>query len=244
MIERTFDAAHVNRICNHPDVRPWLGGGDGEIDVSALVANLENYSLFGPEGGFILVAGPGASFEVHSQFTPEGRRSSFRAMLDGMDYMFTRTQALQITTFLPDNNPAAKGLARGGGFRPWFRRDNPEVGVVKDLGPGWQARIDVDDWIARTKELEADGERFHEALEKAGGHTNHEDDPIHERYVGATYRMIARGQARKGEALYNRWAANAGYAQVRLLSEAPPVLDAITAKVTLEGDEIKVLEAA
>lgn len=238
MIERTFDAAHINRICNHPDVRPWLGGGDGALDVSAIVANPENYSLFGPEGGFILHAGPGASFEVHSQFTPEGRRSSFRSMMDGMDFMFTRTQALQITTFLPDNNPAALGLSRVGGFRPWFRRQNHVC------GKGMQARIDIDDWIARTAELETDGRRFHEALEKAGKHTNHADDPIHERYVGATFRMIARGQARKGEAIYNRWAANAGYVPIRLLSESPPIVDAITAKVTLVGDEIEVMEAA
>jgi len=194
-IERTFDAAHVNRICNHPEVRPWLGG-EGEIDLSAVIADEQNYALFGPEGGFILHAGPGASFEVHSQFTPEGRQSSFRAMLAGMDYMFTRTQCLQLTTFLPDDNPAAKGLALKGGFRPWFRRGN------HICGPGMQARIDVDDWVARTPDLEADGE-----------------DEIHARYVGALRRMCERGQEAKGIALFNRYAANAGREGVTIVEK-------------------------
>jgi hypothetical protein len=91
------------------------------IDVTPIVSDPQNYALFFGEGGFILEAGPGASFEVHSQFTPEGRRSSFEAMRAGMDYMFTRTNAVQLTTFLPDNNPAAKGLGLKGGFKDWFR---------------------------------------------------------------------------------------------------------------------------
>lgn len=235
MIERIFDAAHVNRICNHPAVRPGLGG-EGEIDVSSVLADDKNYALFGPEGGFILHAGPGASFEAHSQFTPEGRKSSIRAMLAGMDYMFTRTNCLQITTFLPDGNKGAQGLARAGGFRPWFRRDN------HICGPGMQARIDIDDWICRTKDLEADGHRFHEALEGAGGETNHADDPVHERYVGAALRMFERGQSRKAEALYNRWAVNAGYVPCRLLSDNPPVVDTGNAVVTLADGKMEVLE--
>jgi hypothetical protein len=90
---RTFDASLFNAVCNHPEVRPWLGG-EGELDVSHLVSDEQNYALWFGDGGFILVAGPGASFEVHSQFTPEGRRSSFEAMRAGMEYMFTRTHAM------------------------------------------------------------------------------------------------------------------------------------------------------
>jgi hypothetical protein len=235
MIERTFDSDLVNRICNHPDVRPWLGG-EGEIDLGPVLADTKNYALFGPEGGFILHAGPGASFEVHSQFTPEGRNSSIRAMLAGMDYMFTRTQCLQITTFLPDANPRAKAFGRIAGFRDWFRRDN------HICGPGMQGRIDIDDWIARTADLEKDGERFHHALEGAGGETNHAHDSVHERYVGAAYRMFERGQSRKAEALYNRWAANAGYVPVKLISDNPPVVDTGNAVVTLDDGQMKVLE--
>jgi hypothetical protein len=237
---RTFDASLFNAVCNHPEVRPWLGG-DGELDVSHLVSDEQNYALWFGDGGVILVAGPGASFEVHSQFTPEGRRSSFEAMRAGMEYMFTRTHAMQLTTFLPDNNRAAKGLALKGGFKPWFERQNHLC------GPGTQARIDIDDWIIRTPALEEDGQRFHVALEEAKKASGselpvHAHDPVHERYVGAAYRMSARGQIRKGVALYNRWASNSGYMPIGMVSEEPPVVDAVDAVVGLKNERLEVLE--
>lgn len=160
-----------------------------------------------------------------------------------MDYMFTRTNAVQLTTFLPDNNPAAKGLALKGGFRGWFRRE------THPCGPGMQARIDIDDWICRTADLEKDGERFHDALEsakKACGSALpiHPHDAIHERYVGAAFRMFSRGQARKATSVYNRWAANSGYAMIRLLSEEPPVVDAVDAIVEIKDGEPSVIQLA
>jgi hypothetical protein len=151
-----------------------------------------------------------------------------------MDYMFTRTNALQLTTFLPDNNAAAKGLGLKGGFKPWFAKELP------GLGTGIQARIGIDDWITNNPDLEADGEAFHDALPNGPSHPH---DPIHERYVGAAYRMFSRGQARKAEALYNRWANNAGYAPITLISEAPPVVDAVDAIVGLEDGRVTCLLA-
>jgi hypothetical protein len=241
---RTFDASLFNRVCNHPDVRPWLGG-EAEIDVTPIVSDPKNYALWFGSGGFILHAGPAASYEVHSQFLPEGRRSSFEAMRAGMDYMFTRTNAMQLTTFLPDNNPAAKGLALKGGFKPWFEKDSP-------LGHGVQARIDIDDWIARTADLEKDGERFHEvtaeAVHKARPDLpDHPDDKVHDRYVGATVRMCSNGQVLKGVLLYNRYAANAGYTPCSIVSADPPVIDVSEPSVGLEctiglkGEELEVM---
>lgn len=240
MIKRTMNAALFNEVCNHPEVRPWLKYPvDGPIDVSPLLNNAGNYGLFAEGGGFILIAGPAASYEVHSQFVPEGRKHSFKAMRAGMDYMFTRTNALQLTTFLPDDNLAARGLGLKGGFRPWFERDL--------MGPGVQARIDIDDWISGNEELEADGQLFHDVLEhaklQAGSELPvHPHDPVHERYVGAASRMFSRGQCQKAQALYNRWAVNAGYAPIALISETPPVVDVVDAIVTLEGGEIEVLQ--
>lgn len=239
MIRRTLDPTGFNRVCAHPEVSKWLEGGQ-PWDVAPLVSNPQNIALWTGEGGFILHAGPAASFEVHSQFTPEGRQSSFEAMRAGLDYMFTRTSCLQITTFLPDDNPAARGLAMKGGFSEWFRRSHPT------MGEGAQARIDIDQWICGEPDLEKDGERFHEALEKAKAKAGselptHPHDPIHERYVGAAVRMFSRGQTRKGEAIYNRWSTNAGYAQIALVSDAPLVVDAVDALVTMTDDQITVL---
>jgi len=241
MIMRTMNAAIFNEVCNHPEVRPWLGG-EGLIDTAPVLDNPGNYGLFGEGGGFILVAGPAASYEVHSQFVPEGRKHSFEAMRAGMDYMFTRTNALQLTTFLPDNNPAARGLALKGGFKEWFRRENTP------LGPGTQARIDIDDWICRTPDLEADGERFHHAIEDAKAKfgsklPNHPEDKLHDRYAGAALLMCERGQMMKAEALYNRWAVNAGYTPIKRISDAPPLMDVGEGVlVTLGSDGLEVLQ--
>lgn len=243
MIRRTMNAALVNWICNHPEVRPWLGG-EGELDMTATLANVQNYALFDEHGGFILEAGPALAYEVHSQFTPEGRNTSFEAMRAGMDYMFTRTPCLELTTFLPDNNPAAIGLAVKGGFRKWFRRE------THVCGPGYQARVDIDDWIAKAEELEADGERFHIALNAAVKAArpelpDHPEDNIHDRYVGACLRMASNGQCRKAEAIYGRWAVNAGYTPTRLLSETPPTFDVsepgLKCIVALHDGEVEVL---
>ena len=157
-----------------------------------------------------------------------------------MDYMFTRTPCLQLTTFLPDANPAAQGLARKGGFKPWFRRE------VHPMGPGEQARLDIDDWIAGTPDLEKDGELFHDVLEAAKKEAGselpiHDHDPVHERYVGAAYRMMARGQSRKAEALYNRWACNAGYSKLEILSDGPLVVDVGDGIATMKDGMIEML---
>lgn len=158
--------------------------------------------------------------------------------------MFTRTSCLQITTFLPDNNSAARGLALKVPFSEWFRRSHPT------LGEGAQARIDIDQWICGTPDLEADGERFHIALEAAVKAArpelpDHPVDKIHDRYVGACVRMASRGQCRKAEAIYGRWAANAGYTPARLISDAPPTFDVsepgLTCIVALHDGEIQVL---
>lgn len=224
MIERCMDAAFFNRICNLPEVRPWLGGPAGFLDVSPMVLNPANYALRANGGGFILEALGGGVYHVHSQFSSEGRRGSIAAMRAGLDFMFTRTDCMRITSHIPDNNLAARGLGIKAGFRPWFRRETP------GLGPTAVVRIDAEDWIAGNAKLEAEGEAFHNALESAKAAAGsalptHPHDPAHERAVGAAALMCKRGQAAKGVGLYNRWARLAGYAPIKLLSDKPPLVD-------------------
>lgn len=225
MIERTFDAAFFNEICNLPEVRPWLGG-EGPIDTAPVLANPANYALRAKNGGFILIAHGAGSYSVHTQFSSEGRGAeAAEAMRAGLDFMFTRTDCMQIHSLCPDLNPSAAFLAMKGGAKKWFRKAADAL-----LGPGQVVRWDIEDWAVSEPSLEADGQAFHELLEaakaKAGSDlTTHADDPWHDRMVGAVIRMTLRGQVTKGIALYNRWAAAAGYAPVTLLSEAPPLVD-------------------
>mgnify|MGYP003654839164 CR=1 FL=1 len=43
---------------------------------------------------------------------------------------------------------------------------------------------------------------------------DHEDDAVHDRYVGAAISMIRCGNADKAETVYNKWALMAGYAPI------------------------------
>lgn len=242
MLQRTMDAAFFNRIVNLPEVRPWIGPGDHPLDVSGTVLNPLNYALRNEHGGFILEALDGGVYHVHSQFASEGRRGSIAAMREALDFMFTRTDCMRITSHIPDNNLAAKGLGIKAGFREWFRRDMPH------FGPSAVVKIDVDDWIAGNRALEADGERFHRLLEEAkaaigSSLPTHPDDPVHDRHVGAAVRMAERGHAGKGVAIYNAWAKLAGYQPVTLLQANPPVVDVLDAVVGLgTAGEMEVLQ--
>jgi RimJ/RimL family protein N-acetyltransferase len=241
MIERTMDAAFFNRICNLPECRPWLAGGTEPIDTTAVVENPQNFALRNAHGGFILLNHGRGTYSVHSQFASEGRGTTVAAMRAGFDFMFTRTDCMKIYSHVPDKNRAAQSLAKAAGFRPWFRRD------MGALGPTQMVSLDVDTWIAGNEELEADGKQFHDLLEAAkaeSGSTlpHHDDDPVHDRYVGAATRMCSRGQADKGVTLYNLWADAAGYQRIELLQDNPPVVDVVDAIVGLTtGGNLQVL---
>jgi hypothetical protein len=97
-----------------------------------------------------------------------------------------------------------------------------------------------------TPDLEADGKQFHELLEAAKIQEGsplpvHDDEPAHDRMVGAVSRMCHRGQARKGVILYNLWANAAGYVPITLLADNPPLVDVVDGVVGIEGGAMKVL---
>lgn len=231
-MRRTLHAANLNAVCNHPDVRPWLGG-EGKIDLTEAVSNPLNITLEIDGGGFLLINRGGGTYDVHSQFVPASRRHTLGAMRFGIEYMFTRTDCLQLVTQLPDSNAAALALGVKAGFREWFRREDTL------LGPSAFGVITIDEWITRNAALEAHGQRFHDLLEQAKSAIGstlpiHAHDPVHERYVGAALLMAERGNAAKGVAIYNRWAVTAGYAQIAVLTQAPLVIDVVDAVVGLD----------
>lgn len=241
MIERTFEAEFFNRICNLPEVRPSLGG-EGEIDVSSVVTDPKNFALRTEHGGFILIAHGAGFYSVHTQFASEGRGAhAISAMKAGLDFMFTRTDAMRISSHCPDNNPGALGLAVKGGAKRWFRNE-----IHPLYGPGVVVAWDLFDWATSTRGLEAEGKLFHDTLEKAklesgSDLTTHADDPVHDRVVGAASLMCKRGQAGKGVLAYNLWASAAGYQPILLLADDPPLVDVRDALVTLSGDNLEIV---
>lgn len=234
MIHRTFDASAINEVANHPEVHCWLGVTEA-VDLTPQVFDTANYTLMTEGGGFILIGRGDGVYEVHSQFKPEARRNSIKAMRAGFDYMFTRTDCQRILTQVPDNNPGAQALARFAKFRSMFRRAHTPRGPTSFMG------LSLDEWIQDTVDLETDGHWFHEQLEAVKTTELHPDDPAHERAVGAAVRMILRGNAAKGVATYNRWALFAGYAPIALLNDTPAVIDVVDAVVEVRDDKMEIL---
>ena len=245
-LKRSFDPAPFNEVANHQDVRPWLGGGDGPLDLSGLVSNPANFCFLSEVGGFIAHKLGEGRYEVHSLFKPEGRGGfAIQCAREGMAFMFLATDCSELVTKCPDGNGAALGLARIGGFQEQFRRERCWTFGVETVGVSYQA-LPLQRWLMRDGECLKRGQWFHDKLEAAkrdvgSGLVVHEDDEAHDRYVGASVGMVLAGNPRKAVWAYNRWAVFAGYAPITLLSEAPPVIDVVDAVVAPNGGDMEVL---
>lgn len=74
MMQRSFDAARVNDLVNHPSIRPFVGGdGKSVIDLTAAVADRQNIFLLAKHGGFAFTWSAPRTYEVHTFILPEGR---------------------------------------------------------------------------------------------------------------------------------------------------------------------------
>ena len=114
-LSRTFDATFLNRVVNHPEVRPWVGRPDaGEGDLTALVIDPANVTLVNQRGGFVYVRKAPGVFEVHTQFLPGG--SATQAARESVAYMFDVIGAEKLITAVPEDNLPAFGLALKAGF--------------------------------------------------------------------------------------------------------------------------------
>jgi|SRR3972149_236101 len=241
------DAAFLNEIANHPEVRPWLGG-EGPVDYGPIMAVPSTVAVANEHGGFLFHEhGPGR-FEVHSQFLPEGRgRCALAAMVEARRFMFTATDCLELRTRVPANNRAAWSLARHAGFQESFRREKSwptPSGERVDIS--FQV-LHLERWRALDAELPALGHWFNEELERAkiaagSKIPTHPDDEAHDRAVGAALSMAWAGKPHKALWAYNDWARFAAYAELELVSDAPVIIDIADAIIRLEPGRMEVVE--
>lgn len=137
----TRDAAFLNSVANHPDVRPWLGtDGASPIDFAPLLARQGTFALVNEHGGFVFVSDDGgATYEFHTQFLPEGRgREALKAAHEAAQTMFGDIGVEELRTYVPHENRAALGLVRLAGFRRTHEDgDNSYWALDRAI---WQAR--------------------------------------------------------------------------------------------------------
>src|SRR6185312_16925279 len=158
---REFSAERVNAVVNHPEVRPWVGGGEGPVDLTPLVANPANVLLTGEGGGVLFQCLAPGLYEAHCQFLPEARGpQSIQAVKDALRWLFTSSDAVQIVTKVPAGNKAALGLVRAIHGQKLFERE--KVWPVGDelQGVGYYS-LTLMQWAGKADGLAVSGQWFH-----------------------------------------------------------------------------------
>jgi hypothetical protein len=212
VITRTYDASALNLIANHPDVRPYLGHPESPepLDLTPLVANPANITLEADGGGWLLQALLPGVYELHTLFLAEARgKSYFRQAKEALRYVFTATDALEILTKCPDDNPGAHMAASLVGFREREHREAVwNVGTAAECGVSFQA-LTIDDWLRRDPVIIQVTEDFWKSLCAAYPEPYLSPplpDLAHARLMGAALMMIRAGQASKAVGIFNRTA--------------------------------------
>lgn len=239
---RTLDHKFFEEIANDPAIRPQLGG-EGALSFAAMLASANNYAFKNECGGYIVHNLMPGMYECHSLFRkePKGFGGIRDLMRQSLEYMFVQTDCQEIVTRVPETYRGAELLAKMGGFQSVGTQSNWDGDKTATV-----MSLTLDTWArACSSALEA-GHKFHQLLEGAKSEAKsqlpiHQDDPLHDRMVGAAIMMVKAGNVAKGLNFYNHWAMQFGYAGISLASEQPIVVDVQDALVTLVNGQVEVL---
>jgi len=230
MIRRTLDPTFLNSVANHPEVRPWIGGDRAsELDFTIPLRDIRNIGIEADGGGWVLFQAAPGDYDLHTLFLKAGRgKSYFRAAREALRMVFSETDACEIMTKCPADNPGAHSAALLMGFRSRF-----EMTEAPGIPQGATFyTFTIDDWCAR----DAEGLRIGTEFRASAGLSENE---AHARALGCTILMLRAGQPQKAAGFFNRWARFAGFAQIELLGQnLVRVQDAI---VHVKPESIEVL---
>lgn len=234
------DNALLTSICMHPEVRRWTAfDGAPDFDPSAYTDHPKSFAVIVNDGCFTCPALEQGAYAVHTNLLPSCRgAAALREAQHFLNFVFLHTDAEQLVSMVPANNPQTLWFARAMKFRETYRR--PDVWLSGGVKHAMQyLRFDIDDWVLATRDLQALGHDFHEGL---GEHQTHAEDPVHDAYVGAAWALIQAGQVDKAQRLYGRWARAAGYQPFEIVSRDPLRIDIGTCVLHMHGEEFTVEE--
>jgi len=239
IIQRTFDPTHLNRVANHPEVRPWLLGDEDQDDLSAVILDPRNVTFQAPHGGFITLNLGYGRYDVHSLFLPSdrGARETVTAMREALEYMFARTDCVELVTKVPEGNRPAGVLAKLAHFEDLFTAPVS----AKDPTRARYLTLSLDRWALHACDAARLSEWLHETLGEALPMLSPPLDAIQQQFLGATLLILQGGQVEKGVGFYNRWAGWTGYPAIRVLSTLPPVIVLEGTAISLSATGIEVL---
>lgn len=255
MIEvvRQTNSERLEEICNHPQVRPWLGGdGYSYLDLSPLVHNPANVCLLGEFGGVVFVQLQPGLYEAHTQVLPQGRGQWTQDMAKAVLHkMFCETDAVEIVTRVPGGNVAARAglmaLRKTVTVSLEMRREG--IWPVGDTFTHCDFyAISIQDWIRSVDGMETAGASFGDKLDAEYLRLYRSKPPKfndkgHDKAIGIAYEMIKGGQPEKACVFYNRWASMAAYPSIGIMSLDPIVLDLSVCAVKVQNDSFELLRA-
>lgn len=245
IVERATDATFINAVVNHPAVKPFVHAAPGrDIDLTAHVRNSNNVLLQGEYGGMLMIQHITGLYELHTQVLPEGRGEwALQMARDCVEYLFCRTNAVEVFTRVPQGNVAALALTKACGARLEQR--------VQQIFHGEPTVVDIyggrlQDWLKIAIGLEERGREFHARLHTKAHQAgldidHHAADDWHDRHVGAAAAMILGGQPAKGISIFNRWAAMALAPAIRVMEFEPLILNITDCLVKVNGNDFEVL---
>ena len=237
MIEYTKDLPFINMVANDPHVKAGAAPGREHIfdDLSDIVG-VSKCLRWKDKGLFLLIPSDEyGGYSVHTMFLPKARHTEVvKAVSEGFYTMFIKDDAMEITTSACSTNEPAVRLSNISGFRLRYYAPSQSVVGATD----YFYSIDILDWIFSQKQFEPFGEYFHLLLE---GHTNHTDDVMHDRVVGAVFSMFIEGNFEKAVSVYNRWALMTGYVPM-LLDEHTQTIHVGEQVIRLGEDMKSILE--
>ena len=112
------DVPALNAITNHPDVLPHVSmAGQGELDLTGIVANPANVVLMADGGALILLALSSDVYEGHMHFLPEARgEAALAAARQALAYVFAMPKTMMVIGCTPIGNKPALAFAKALGF--------------------------------------------------------------------------------------------------------------------------------
>lgn len=251
MIEVAKDAKRINQILNHPGVYSWISDDDN-IDMTETLKKLGVVGLLGDYGCVIFHPIQLGIYEFHIAVLPDHQGEYVsRFFREVCDWIFTRTNAVEIITRCPENNRPAKMACSREGMDHIFHT-RPLFLSGGKLFPYKVYGMTVQKWATLSESLVDQGKLFHQLLEdeytKIGGdilekhYANHFEDNTHDRYVGGAFMMVKAGFPQKAVSFYNRWAIPSDYQAISVVSLEPLVIDLVMSKIRFNKSGFEVIQ--
>lgn len=237
------DDALLTSILMHPEVRRWVAhDGAPPFDPTKYTAHQKSFAVLVDGGAWLAPALEDRAYGVHTALSPRLRGArALAAAAAALEFAFVHSDAEQLWTMVPENNPQAMWFALRAGFRVHSRREAVWLSGGR-LWPMHYLRLDVDGWVVGSASMRQVGQAFHAMLESHGHADPHAEDATHDRYVGYACTLALAGQVDKAHRIYNRYARACGYEPFEIVSRDPLRIDIHSHLLELHAGEVHVLE--